>query len=278
MGGSFLMPTDSFQPKRYPPVGRCIYCGDPLYDRQHPSRALGEEHVIALSLGGTLILPEASCRKCEKITSGLETHCAEQFVGQNREHLGLRTRHRTKPRALIPIERHVDGRIEKAKVPIGDHFAALAMFNFGPAGILLDLPPTEEFAGNVVFASLHPDPGRRARSTGNVNFVRRGGFDAPIFGRMLAKIAHSYAVAERGLGAFQPFLPNLIRGIGPRYLAQCVGGSLVPEPSSSNRHELSMQTHRRADKEEFLVVRLRLFANKDMPTYYIVAGKTKPSQ
>jgi HNH endonuclease len=44
--------------------GRCIYCGSPRY-REKDNRKLGEEHVIAESLGGSLIIEEASCEECE---------------------------------------------------------------------------------------------------------------------------------------------------------------------------------------------------------------------
>ncbi len=47
----------------YAPVGRYIYCPD------DGSAGLGDEHIIPYSLNGTQILPQASCRKCEKITA-----------------------------------------------------------------------------------------------------------------------------------------------------------------------------------------------------------------
>jgi hypothetical protein len=266
---------DSFAPKRYPPVGRCIYCGDPQYDQSEPDRVLGDEHIIALSLGGTLVLPEASCKACEKLTSGYDTHCAEQFAGPNREHLGLRSRRRNKHRSQVPIMRDIGGRLQRVSIPVTDHSAALLMFNFQFPRALLGLPPTEEFTGTIVMASLHPDPGRRSRLTGNVNIVRRGGFDAPTFGRMLAKVAHSYAVAERGLEGFEPVLPNLIRGIGPQYLSYYIGGDPGLGPQSANRHELSLDVYNNVEALDFLVVRIRLFADRGMPPYNVVVGGPK---
>jgi hypothetical protein len=268
------MPMDSFAPKRYPPVGRCIYCGDPQYDQSEPARVLGDEHIIALSLGGTLVLPEASCKACEKLTSSYDTHCAEQFAGPNREHLGLRSRRRNKRRSRLSVMRDIGGYLQRVDIPVTDHFAALLMFKFQFPGVLLGFPPTEDFTGTIVMASLHPDPGRRSRLTGNVNIIRRGGFHAPVFGRMLAKVAHSYAVAECGLEGFKPVLPNLIRNIGPQYLSRYIGSEIIlgPEPNSANRHELSIELYNGVEAKDFLVVRLRLFANRGMPTYYIVAG------
>ncbi len=229
------------------------------------------------SLGGTLLLPEASCQICEKLTSGYDTHCAEQFIGKNREHLGLRARRRNRPRSQIAVERQIgEGYVQRATVPLSDHFAGLVMFNFGFPGVLVDLPQTEVFLGEIVIRSLHPDPERRSRRTGQVSIVSRGGFHAPIFGRMLAKVGHSFAVAELGLDAFDPVLPDLIRQNGPQYLAHYIGGSLgEEEPKSTNRHEISISTYNNINGDDYIVVRIRLFSNYGMPTYYVVVGKLK---
>src|SRR5258705_11293662 len=48
----------------FDPVGHCIYCGATKYTQQ-ADRPLGQEHIIAEGMGGTLILPEASCKECE---------------------------------------------------------------------------------------------------------------------------------------------------------------------------------------------------------------------
>jgi hypothetical protein len=111
------------------------------------------------------------------------------------------------------------------------------------------------------------------RLGGNVNIVRRGGFSAPIFGHMLAKIAHSYAVAELGMDGFNPILNNLIRGLPTLHMAQFVGGNFLPEPKSTDLHEISIKLSNRIDGRGFWVVRVRLFADLDMPAYYIVAGE-----
>jgi hypothetical protein len=33
---------------------------------------LGDEHIVAYGLGGTIVLPEASCKECEKETGRIE--------------------------------------------------------------------------------------------------------------------------------------------------------------------------------------------------------------
>src|SRR4051794_27690090 len=53
--------------RTYPAVGRCIYC-----DAQLGDAVLTTEHIIPESLGGMLVLPEASCTDCQKFTSAFE--------------------------------------------------------------------------------------------------------------------------------------------------------------------------------------------------------------
>ncbi|WP_217539485.1 HNH endonuclease, partial [Stenotrophomonas sp. GbtcB23] len=50
---------------RLAPVGASIYCGA-------TDGRLTEEHIIPKGLGGTLVLPQASCDDCAAITSLFE--------------------------------------------------------------------------------------------------------------------------------------------------------------------------------------------------------------
>jgi hypothetical protein len=59
---------------RYPPVGKCIYCGSDGAPGQ-----LGLEHIIAESLGGMLLLPASSCGECAKATSAVEGRIAGEL-------------------------------------------------------------------------------------------------------------------------------------------------------------------------------------------------------
>jgi len=99
--------------------------------------------------------------------------------------------------------------IETKRVPIADHPAVLISFIFKEPGILSGVPPTEEFAGRAQYRALMDDIGRRVqRLSGQLSWNYRvdGGFQAIIFGRMLAKIAHAYLVAECGLDTFRPLV------------------------------------------------------------------------
>jgi hypothetical protein len=97
----------------------------------------------------------------------------------------------------------------------------------------------------------------------------------------LAKIAHSFTVAEVGLGNFLPLLPNFIFGDFYKWRFHYIGGHSGLEPPSGALHEISIEPIT-AENWPYLVVRLRLFANLGSPTYRIVAGEwlsaSKPAE
>jgi hypothetical protein len=53
---------------------------------------------------------------------------------------------------------------------------------------------------------------------------------------MLAKIAHSYAVAELGIDGFKPFLNKIILGANIHHLSHYVGGTRVIPPASKDAY------------------------------------------
>jgi HNH endonuclease len=72
----------------YPPVGRCVCCGD-------TTPPLGREHIIPFAFAGKLILPEASCKRCERIINQqIETPVSSQEWGSFRARCGGCGRHR----------------------------------------------------------------------------------------------------------------------------------------------------------------------------------------
>src|ERR1700730_18119661 len=99
---------------RYKPVGRCIYCGSLEYSTDS-SRPLAEEHIIPLALGGDRILPEASCRKCERITGNFEQMALRGVLRGARVSLGLRSK-KGHPDTL-PLYAHVRGEVATIEIP-----------------------------------------------------------------------------------------------------------------------------------------------------------------
>jgi hypothetical protein len=73
---------------RFIPMGQCIYC---LNEEGTP---LSDEHIVPACLGGKVILPKASCKKCSGVTSYLEGYCGRNIFYELRLGNNLIKRHK----------------------------------------------------------------------------------------------------------------------------------------------------------------------------------------
>src|SRR5271169_2001834 len=80
----FWSPSSSKRmPRRFDPIGRCIYCG------ATPPTPLTQEHVMPQGLGGGIILPKSSCDPCRQITQKIEELCLRKMLLSYRLKTGL---------------------------------------------------------------------------------------------------------------------------------------------------------------------------------------------
>ena len=128
--------TNVIQPRhKYDPIDRCIYCGE-------HSLQLGDEHIVPFSLGGQLVLPKASCRKCEKVTGHLETRVGRTLTGNFRMLTDVPTRRPKERPETINVS--VFGETEEVSVkaiPLKDYPQILALPLLPPAKIFLGDTP-----------------------------------------------------------------------------------------------------------------------------------------
>jgi len=259
-------------PPPYSSVGRCIYCPATRYAADEPGHKLGDEHIIAAQIRGTLILPEASCKACEILTSGLETQVTALY-DPGRHHLGIKGRKTRKPKTRLPIRTEDGSGTEK--IDKENHPGAIFGFQFDFPGILLGLPPGGERTGRFQMAPAVSDFPERIRGLGRpFNLLIGNKVDAEIFRRVLAKIGHAFAVAELGLDGFTPLLLSAINGSRPDDLPWLVGSSTDEQDRGTGpEHEISF-----ADLDpELVVVRVRLFARLGLSPHYVVAGRRRSS-
>jgi HNH endonuclease len=257
----------------------CIYCNAP------PPPPLTKEHIIPESLGGALIIDNASCAACADQTHAFEGHACNVLRPVRRQ-IGFPQKHRgAKTRVLRKAERFVV-MLDKnrVKVPIEEFPALLMSLVFPFPGILLNQKPEDKpLTGGIYSAELMEGFGEklnrlrakyRANSVGIMGIEPNARGQEDDFGRMLAKIAHSYAAAELGCGNFQPFLVHVIRGVKPYFLPYFIGSGLGNSPPFSDIHQIEI------DKAgigggAFVVVKIRLFSNRDTPTHYVVVGRSQ---
>lgn len=263
------------EPERFPPVGRCIYCGAAGVE-------LSDEHIIAFAIGGRWILDQASCEPCAKVTSSFEGRLSRTILGPLRMLYEMPTRR--------PQDRpeHLE---LKAKFP--------GSTDWEIAHVARDICPF------LVLAPIYPLPdlltgvGGEERGIGTKTFaVRGGGFWADMDAHMewickmlgaseimpegrieteawcltVSKVAHVFAVAHLGLDGFEHFLGKRIveRDMADR--ADFLGGGRGDEESSKTvLHDVAFDPS--PVHPELVVVRVRLFAILGLPTYTVVVGR-----
>jgi len=258
--------------KIYKPVWCCIYCSNGVI-KEAAKRTLGKEHIIPFGLGGNLILPRASCKKCGRITGMVEEKCQHMILGQTRIRLGLPTRHpKERPSELALVFRHADGRIGQKKVRPSNYPLIIPGLKLPPPGILNDEKPHDRKAVEA-WVGFQNEEVRKKLSDGGPS-LRLVTLDNHIFCRLIAKIAYSYAVAELGFHSFQPVLLDLILGESqtPFYW---VGGDMTvspPEPTVLHKLDHKIETIRGM---QYMVAYISLFCFFGAPAYRVVVGFNK---
>lgn len=255
----------------YPAVNKCVYCGS--------NEALTNEHIVPFGLHGDLLLPQASCQSCQKITSGLERFVLKDMLGMIRTRHKYRSSNRRKKRkhATATISVHEsygsirDIKLEHHEFPIYTWTLPI----FGPPGLTWQEPyhlltandrlVTVTSVDDVV-ACLEKGGGTRPVS------MPTNVYHAVLFQRFIAKVAHSFACAVIGLEKFEPILQDfIIRGFEkPRIF---IGGELKRPPIDYNVFEIGLGTMQTYRGKKWIVVRFRLLSYLGAPVYTAVVGE-----
>jgi len=254
----------------YNAVGHCIYCGS--------THQLSDEHIIPLGLGGRLVLPQASCSTCSTKTSKLERTCLRTMYGPLRMLYGLPSRRRkSRPETLqLRVKRTESSEWEY--VPVAqERYPFLITFPYFEAPGALTPAEESAAAGPVTRrlwirgASPHHDFDELlqslAQELGVHSLMPESKAEVSAFCSLLAKIALSYAIAERGVTAQRSRLAKVALGEDMQNCLHYIGSVEKDEPQSDSLHELSLGHHTRGDS---ILVRLRLLAKLGTPTYFVV--------
>jgi hypothetical protein len=258
-------------PKVYDPVWRCIYCGG--NDREH----LTKEHIIPIGLQDGFILPKSSCVPCQRITGGVENTVMRKALFPYRWHSGF-VSHKQIPE-MIPLGISLEQNPKPRHVALAEHpnFLLLPRLHREPS-ILSGVPQTP-FPPAFALLSLDDNiDASMQRRSGKLTLMRHM-FNFDAYWRMIAKIAHAFAVADigLGLGGFIPRLPDLILGKDIRLASDLIGD--WPEEKPPFDHAEGGPLHRIAwgfrpwNDQHLVMVYMRLFSGHGRtPTYAVVAG------
>jgi len=251
----------------FPPVGRCIYCGS------DGGGTLTKEHIFPAGLGGGLVLPRASCTPCQREIQTFEDICMRKTLLPHRKARRLIRHPRDLP-ATVPLTLDLDLQ-GPTQVSLDAHPNVVVLPGLRePPGILAGRPPEPmvqfEFK---IFGHLDIlEETKRRLQTQQVVGIYLDGY---AWLRMLAKIAHGYAIAELGFSRFSPALPDLILGRNPLLSSYLIGKCPVPAAIPDNPPLLMIGMRRASVGERhFVAVNVRLFADLggETPVYTVIAG------
>lgn len=252
-------------------VGVCIYCGD-------STSVLTREHVIPRGLGGNqppsdlpnaLVLQNASCHSCQKITQRVEEVCLVSMMGPGRARLGLRRKDRSSEKGSIHVDR-LDGFMEVRGVAWDEVPGVVTTVSFYEAPVLTggpvpEIPPCDYFFHLLAPAGDMPSDCRRL----GVSLTA----DSRMFARMLAKIALGLAVARLGLQGYEPLVRDLILNGSQRGgLVGGYAGTGRIEPKTDDFHTMRL-IFNDGVPGAFIIAEIRLFAEFGGPTNYVVVGR-----
>jgi hypothetical protein len=250
----------------------CIYCGAKVWASGsiHP---LGKEHIIPEGLGGTIILPHASCGECEDHTKRFEGKILRNLLWAPRHKLDIRMKKRERDSDLFPFTATVDGKDVRFDLPLNRHPTVLFLCGFQEPGVLIGRPANTSGIAGIWMHGLNDF------SLAGQKKINTPPFDTVTFCQLLAKIAHSFAAAAFGTEVFVPALTNYIRRRFAKDEAflECFywcGGEKKIRGRSTNLHELAAGVAE-TKGNFYLLVHIRLFANLGSPTYSVVVGELR---
>ena len=249
-------------------VGRCIYCG--------VKNDLRREHIVPFGLSGTAVLPKATCKQCEKITSNIERNVLRGPMWAVRVLRNLKSR---RPNDAPKTERLTiikDGAEQTIELPI-DKFPILLHFPiYRPPsflfpenyvnGIIVTGYSTINFGTSLEEALSNYRPCEIRYKSHSYRW-----FD---FARMIAKIAYCMDVGEglmheiKGESMVLPAIMGKSNDVG-----RWVGTFANPfETHKGLLHRILL--HKDSEKQ-LLIGEVQLFADSETPRYGVILGRLK---
>jgi hypothetical protein len=244
-------------PITYKPVGRCIYCGA-------SGGKLTREHIIPFGLGGSWVLPDASCKVCAAITAKVEQFCLRPMLGRFRIQMKLPTRRPGERPDALPLEIvRADGSLDSKPLPIEEHPITASVDWAAPASLMAN---HQAFEGRLIVRYAGTDRNFLKHAKGEADGLSLA-LSARHFARMLARsvirtqyqYAHSFTDAGQSKATTPIFMPPIWLGdkrMMPKsacssvYLQDCTSGGVI-----------------------YTLAGITLFEIVGMPRYHVIVGR-----
>jgi len=260
------------------PVGCCIYCGS-----DGRPGGLSDEHTVPFSLGADAYLPDASCTACATETSKIELYAGRTIYGPLRVAYRVQSRRKKIELRHVPVKFQTERGLETRMLPRAELPTFLMLPILERPGFFTNRPPKaiEQFYPWFWYAADYKEKMEKFRQPGDKSFHMPMSCDAQLFARFLAKIAHTFAVAQLGIDSFLPFLPEFILGKRPRFADFLVGAHSPPtEPQqlpqgthTATAHDLSLSMLTAGSVPEVIQATIKLFQFTGSPTYAVMVGR-----
>jgi HNH endonuclease len=257
----------------YDPVKRCIYCGVEVLP---PGvRRFTDEHIIPGALGGNLVLQEASCKKCQSIiNTQFERPILLKEWGYLRIKRNFPIRNHRKRKGAAPTRVELTRKNgQRFFISPVDYSCPVPLYKFKTARIFTGQPRIND---NLQWSADILTDHEEEKAMIN-RFPEWDGCHAILsrpyeFARLIAKISHSYCVAELGFDAFTPWLTEIIRNLSDDYF-QFIGGSFDSQDAIPGGDHVTNISFRVLTPLTLMVVAdVRLFSQIRTPAYHAAVG------
>ena len=252
-------------------VNQCIYCGN-------EGPGLTDEHGIPLGLlpqgEPGLLLRNATCCSCAKLTSLFERSVLQRLWQPARAGLGLRSyRRRSRPKSY-PLTIVRDSGAEDVFLPLDQYPATLQFIEYPPPAFLEGRSHNHGIMVNAsrLIQVAGPPLRELAERFSASSFQFKSDFEGLTYERLLLKIAYCFVIAELGLGSLEEtYILSSILGDSEE-IGTWLGCDGETQLNSSGFHCVSISVIGRE-----IICRVRLFSRFPTPEYVIGIGKLKES-
>lgn len=262
-----MPPKFSLPSKQYPHLHRCAYCAT--------TTGLSNEHIIPFGLGGRLVFPNSSCEPCRKETSKVEDFVLRRYLCALRSFLQLPSRKPSQRPDGYKLALRRGTRGWTQKVTLDKHPGIIQFAMFDPPGRVAGRPKIQEtFNVRLIEALIFDDWQARLARLGADTATDRVTLNSLALARMLAKIGHSFAIAELGLEAFEEaYVTHLVRGEDAPDWNYWVGGiPMTQSDSDTSLHKLRFL--RRGDELSVIAHLFAPYCPRD--AYEVIVGRLRP--
>tara|TARA_Y100001963_G_scaffold75405_1_gene104697 strand:+ start:776 stop:1585 length:810 start_codon:yes stop_codon:yes gene_type:complete len=245
---------------RFDDVNECIYCGS--------KEQLTDEHIVPFALGGNFILPKSSCKSCAAITSLDERKVLKGFMLNGRIITNMPTRRKKeRPKHLKTMLLDEFDNVTEIDLPTSEGVAVIHLPIIKPPSILTGAAFTAnvEYKGvDTIHVGKHPAQVALSHGKKGVRFEDK--VDINAYFRMIAKISHSFHVANLGLfpRSESPLLP-IILGKAEGVNNWIGSGGVPPKIASDDCGQILWCTYDKVKNIHYTC--LKMFASNPGGTY-----------